>query len=389
MTWDGAAARTSYWDGTPVVDVPCKVERASGSARALQASAAFVPVKPVRVFDSRQKGEQGCYLQQRRWSGDDRSASVRVAGRKGIPKTGVQAVAVRVTAYASNAPGWINAAGAPGANGPRVVSLGMAGSSAGTAIVPVSDTGRIWLATVAGHARVAVDVVGYFGKPTTSAAVSRTGTWEAASALAAEVELPPGASQDVHLEGVPHEGLTGVCLTLNTSGTSPGHIRVASPGAKTRADAVDVVNGTRSASTFAASADGQVRLTNTSQAPAAVKLLLTGLITKPSPDSKRLIPASADLGSVEVGKPQTVTLGSKVPADASAVVLVVTTKGAAKSGGLTVWGAGDRPGVRTVDVRSKRANTDLAIVALDGSRTLRLAGDVKGTAALRLVGVIR
>ncbi|MCU0296785.1 MAG: hypothetical protein MUD05_12135 [Candidatus Nanopelagicales bacterium] len=37
MTWDGAAARTSYWDGTPVVDVPCKLERASGAARALQA----------------------------------------------------------------------------------------------------------------------------------------------------------------------------------------------------------------------------------------------------------------------------------------------------------------------------------------------------------------
>ncbi|MCU0279295.1 MAG: hypothetical protein MUF33_05415 [Candidatus Nanopelagicales bacterium] len=390
MTWDGAAARTSYWDGTPVVDVPCKLERASGTARTLQASAAFVPVKPVRVFDSRQKGDEGCYLQQRRWSGDDRSASVQVAGRKGIPKSGVQAVAVRVTAYASNAPGWINAAGSPGANGPRVVSLAMAGSSAGTAIVPVSDTGRIWLATVAGHARVAVDVVGYFGKPTTAAAASRTGTWQATSpGLAAAVELPPGTSQDVHLQGVPHDGLTGVSLTLNTTGTSPGHIRVASPGAKTRADAVDVVKGTRSATTFAASADGRVTLTNTSQAPAAVKLLLTGLITKPNPDSKRLSPVSADLGSVPVGKPQTVTLGSKVPADASAVVLVVTTKGAAKSGGLTVWGAGDRPTVRSVDIRSKRSNTDLALVALDGSRTLRLAGDVKGTATLRMVGVIR
>jgi len=389
MTWDGAAGRTSYWDGTPVVDKPCRVQRTPGSARTLQSSAAFVPIKPVRVFDSRRKGPEGCFLQQRRWSGDDRSTSIAVTGRKGIPKTGVQAVAVRVTAYASNAPGWISAFGAPGASGPRVVSLGMVGSSAGTAIVPVSDSGRIWLATVAGHARVAVDVLGYFGRSSSSAATTRTGTWHpVTSTVAATVQLPARSSQEVKLPAAPATGLTGAVLTLNTTGSTTGHVRVMPPGSRTKADAVDVINGTRSAAVFAASADGTVTLTNTAQAATDVTVLLSGWITAPRDDGARLQPASGDLGSVKAGKTRTLTRG--IPADAEAVVLAVTTKGAAKAGGVTVWGAGEQPSARSVDVRAKRANTDLVLVTLGADKAVRVAGKApKATVSVRMVGVIR
>lgn len=389
MTWDGAAGRTSYWDETPVVDKACPVARTSGSARTLQPSAAFIPVKPVRVFDARKKGEAGCYLQQRRWSGDDRSTAIAVTGKQGIPKTGVQAVAVRVTAYASNAPGWITAAGSPGANGPRVVSLGMQGTSAGTAIVPVSDTGRIWIATIAGHARVAVDVLGYFARATTAADTTRTGTWRPVPAtVAATVDLPAQGSQTVTLPGAPEKNLTGAVLTVNTTGTAAGHVRVTPPGGTTKADAVDVVKGTRSAAVFAASTDGSVTLTNTAAAPTKATLLLSGWITTPQPGGARLQPAATDLGSVKTGKVTTLT--GKVPADARAAVLAVTTKGGAKGGSVTVWGAGDRPAARSVDVRANRSNTDLVVVALADDRAIRIAGDArKGTASLRLVGVIR
>ena len=388
MTWDGAAGRTSYWDGTPVLDTACKVARPGGRARALKASAAFVPVKPVRVFDSRKKGENGCYLQQRRWSGDDRSTPVKVVGKKRLPKTGVQAVAVRVTAYASNAPGWLSGSGAPGANGPRVVSLGMDGTSAATAIVPVSDTGRIWLATVAGHARVAVDVLGYFTRASAAATTAKTGTWQpAASSVVATTELPAAGAAEVALPGAP-KGLTGAVLTLNTTGTSAGHVRVTPPGSKTRADALDVVNGTRSATVFAASSDGRVTLTNTAQTPTSVNVVLSGWITTAQQGGGRLRPASVDLGTVKAGKQQTLT--GKVPAKAQAVVLSVTTKGRKKAGGVTIWGAGQRPAARTVDVRSKRSSTDLVVVAIGDDRAVKVAGDVpKGRVSLRMVGVIK
>jgi hypothetical protein len=387
MTWDGAAARTSYWDGTPVVDTACPIVRSGGTARTLTPSASFVPISPARMFDGRQKKPAGCYLQQRRWSGDDRSLPIQVTGRKGVPKTGVQAVAVRVTAYSSNAPGWITGSGAPGANGPRVVSLGMTGSSAATAILPVSDTGRIWLATVAGHARVAVDVLGYFTRATSASATSRMGTWEPVpTKVVAGVQIPAGQTLAVKLPDAPKQAV-GAALTVTASGAGNGHIRVTPPGGKTRADAVDVSSVPRSAAVFARVTDGQVALTNTAKGAASVTVALTGWITSPQEGGGRLTPASRDLGSLKTAGPaRTIS----APADARAVVLSVTTKGAAKGGGLTLWGAGDRPAARSVDVRAQRSSTDLVMVDLGDDHLIRVAGDApKGTASVRLVGVIR
>lgn len=393
MTWDGAAGRTSYWDGTPVLDQPCTIKRFPGTAQQLRASHGFTPIKPVRVFDARRKGENGCYLQQRRWSGDDRSHSVRVAGRGKVPDSGVSAVAVRVTAYESNAPGWITASGSPGAGGPRAVSLGMFGPSAATAIVPVSDTGRIWLSTVAGHTRVAVDVLGYFSRTSSAASTGRVGTWRPVSArVGADVELPARASQEVPLEGLPKEGLAGVSVTVNATGGGKGRLRITPPNSKTRADMVVLGKGTRAAHAFAAVQDGKITLHNKSKAPAKVTVALTGLITAPSADSARLAPRARDLGTVPTGpkRVRAIDVSQTVPAKATAVLLAVTTKGAKKGGGVTVWGSGEQPPTRTLDVRKRRSNTDLVIVTLDESRQVRVAGTArKGYASLRVVGVLR
>lgn len=391
MTWDGAAGRTSYWDTTPIQDMPCPIVKTSGSARTLTAAAAFVPVKPARVFNSTTKGGGfGCYVQQRRWSGDDRSLSIQVAGKGGVPKTGVQAVAVRVTAYSSNAPGFLTASGSPGANGPQIVQLGMDGTSSATAIVPVSDTGRIWLATIAGHAQVAVDVLGYFARTPAAAATTKAGSWQpVVPKSVASVDLGPGASQTVKLDGAP-AGVAGALLTLNTSGSAGGHIRVTPPGATTKADAVDVGSSPRSATVFAATSDGGITLANTSTASAKVTVMLSGWITKPTAGNARLAPAGTDLGTVKTGPGVVRVLSAKVPATARAAVVSVTTKGRKSAGGITVWGAGEQPAGRSVDVRAGRANSDLVIVPLSDDKSVRVAGDAKGgTASVRLVGVVR
>ncbi len=214
--------------------------------------------------------------------------------------------------------------------------------------------------------------------------------------MATTVELPAKSTQTVDLgktPGLPATGLAGLSLTLNTKGTASGHVRVSSPGAKTRADAAVVAaDGTRSATVFAPSADGSVGLRNTSNAPATVKVMVTGGITKPSQDSGRLKAASADLGSVRTGggKTRTLDVAGKVPGKAKAVVLAVTTKGAKKSGGITVWGSGERPKGRSIDVRPGRSNTDLAVVTLGPERVVNVRGKAaKGSASLRMVGIVK
>jgi hypothetical protein len=310
-----------------------------------------------------------------------------------VPDTGVSAVAVRVTAYESNAPGWITASGSPGASGPSAVSLGMFGPSAATAIVPVSDTGRIWLSTVAGHTRVAVDVLGYFSRSSTAASTGRVGTWRPVSAtVGADVELPARASQEVPLDALPKRGLVGVSVTVNATGGGKGRLRITPPNSRTRADMVVLGKKTRAAHAFAAVQDGKITLHNKSKRPAKVTVALTGLITEPSAESARLAPRARDLGTVRTGpkRVRAIDVSQTVPAKATALLIAVTTKGGKKGGGATVWGAGEQPPTRTLDVRKRRSNTDLVIVTLDESRQVRVAGTARsGYASLRVVGVLR
>jgi len=68
----------------------------------------------------------------------------------------------------------------------------------------------------------------------------------------------------------------------------------------------------------------------------------------------------------------------------------VTTKGAKNSGAVTVWGAGQQPAGRSVDVRLGRSNSDLVVVAVAEDGLIRIAGNAKGgTASVRLIGVVR
>jgi hypothetical protein len=139
---------------------------------------------------------------------------------------------------------------------------------------------------------------------------------------------------------------------------------------------------------FAATSDGSITVTNTSSAPTAVTVMLSGWITKPAVGVARMAPANASLGSVSTAKAS--TLPAKVPARATAALLSVTTKGGKKGGGLTLWGAGDKPAGRSVDVRPKRANSELVMVALGEDKVIRVAGNAKGgTASVRLIGVVR
>lgn len=390
MTWDGAAGRTSYWDATPVVDKVCPGYRESTSGQTLKPTSSFVPVTPKRIYKS-----TGCVVGQQRWSGDNRSVSVKVAGRAGVPKS-AQAVAVRVTVNDTNAPGYLTASGAPGGFGPRIVSFGQNSDSAGTAILPLSRTGRIWLNTIAGHVGFTVDVLGYFAAERVAAAAVRPGGWYPVDPTAVSpLTIPAGATVALPLAGVagmPGNGIRGVAVTLTTSAGDGGRLRVL-PTANTKATNLVAIgqNENRSAAIFVATGDGTVFLHNKSTAPVTVAATVNGWVAPSAEGGARLRTVSTDLASgVKLGKGKSVVdlTASKVPSGAKAVLLAVTTKGAAKSGGLTVWGPGDRPATRSVDVRAGRATTEMVMTTIGADKVIHFGGGAKGTANVRLVGVI-
>lgn len=432
LTWDGAAARTSYWDGTPVTRPVCPVGSPSGTPKRLRADHQFVPVRPVRVFDGRTRGAAGCVVAQRRWSGDNRSVPVKVVGRGGVPTSGVSAVAARITAYDSNAPGLIGAAALPGF-GATAVSLGMGATSAGTTIVPVSTTGRIWIATAAGHATVAVDVLGYFtgsrgsaaasgpdarkagdgrspagvsggsgsgspsaaGTPATTAGAvvgQRLGGWHVAVGAPVSAELQPGELRALQVGGPAPAGATGAVVTANVRG-SGGRLRVFPAGTTSRADAITVhTDGTTASGTlFAATPAGAVVVANRSKSATTVTLVPQAWVTAPVVDGLRLVPLSRTVGAgLRLRSRRALDVGLTVPKATAAALLAVTTRGARADGGITVWGTGPRPTHTSVEVHARRATTELVMAPVADDHILHLAGAPRGaTASVRLVAVLR
>jgi Putative Ig domain len=123
------------------------------------APGALVTVSPARVLDTR-TGNGGAQAPVA--AGAD--LVLQVAGRGGVPTTGVSAVVVNVTVTAPTAPGWVSAF-ADGAALPLVSNLNFVASQTvpNLAIVPVGADGKIRLHNGSvGNLQLVADVSGYF-----------------------------------------------------------------------------------------------------------------------------------------------------------------------------------------------------------------------------------
>lgn len=166
MTWDGAAALTSYWSDTPMVTPSCSAGSTSGKVPAVPGPLHQVVLPAVTpVFNSatgRGNKKQVCRLQQSRWSGDNQKLDVQIAGKAGVPTTGVKNVMVRVRAVNPNAPMQISVWPTNGkrpASGQLVAP--MSRRSDLTLRVKLGAKGRISVATSTGDTAIRVDVVSY------------------------------------------------------------------------------------------------------------------------------------------------------------------------------------------------------------------------------------
>lgn len=165
LTWDGAAAVTSYWDGTAQVTPPCAKPSTTGKKPTLPAvrRAVTLPAE-TKVFDTTTgtgNKKRICRLQEPRWSGDTQRVDAKIAAKGGVPANAVKAL-VRVTAVSPNAPMslFVWGTGRTRPAKPKLVTVQNQDSSA-LVWVRLGKKGSISVATNTGDTGVRVDAVGY------------------------------------------------------------------------------------------------------------------------------------------------------------------------------------------------------------------------------------
>lgn len=116
----------------------------------------YLPVPPTRLADTRSTGT-------RQPVGPRGTIAVQVAGRAGIPATGVAAAVVNLTVTAPSTAGYLTAY-ANGTSRPVVSSVNFAKGWTGANLVtvPVGTDGKVAVYNNAGTAHVVVDVVGWY-----------------------------------------------------------------------------------------------------------------------------------------------------------------------------------------------------------------------------------
>lgn len=123
------------------------------------AATAYQPLSPARVLDTR----SGTGVARGKVAAG-RTVTLRVAGRAGVPASGVEAVVLNTTATNVTAPTYVSVYPAGYSNGPRTSSLniGARDTRPNLVIVPVSSSGSITLYNDAGSVDLIADIQGYY-----------------------------------------------------------------------------------------------------------------------------------------------------------------------------------------------------------------------------------
>ena len=439
FTWDGASGRTSFWDGTAMDGPYCKPARSGATAPDGGRSADMIAVGPVHVLGTRKAVgvPERCRLQQDRWSGDSHRVYAKVTGQGGIPETGVAAVAVQVTAMASNAPANVRI-WAPGQPKSQVVAkVPMNMDASGTAIVPVASDGTIALATSAGATDISVDVIGYYPPgdvpnttdatpgaampmgdepppvaaapaPAPAPAPAATGTFkpdpvdefisigsDVGYESSTQGALQPGEARVVGLSGVPAEATSALVLITTREATKRGSLRIGATDKDATATFAFPKRGVRSAVMVVPMAAGQVTFITSKKAAVQLRVEVLGyaLNAKPikvrSAPATRIAKAKLDATAPLVIGPVTGLAGlARKGRKVSGVILRVQSKGlGADAGSLKVYGLdGTAPGTRSASIVPGKRYTSLVVAEVGTDGKLVLAASVPAKVRVSIVG---
>jgi len=372
----------------------------------------FVPVVPARVLDTRTgNGASGPV-------GPNATVHVQIAGRGGVPSSGVSAVALNVTETDARRSGYVTVY--PDGTGKPVSSnlnYPQGDTRANLVVVKLGSSGRLaFTNTSLGSVHLIADVSGYYlsGTPSAPGAyvalnasrVLDTRTGNGASG-------PVGGTATVHLQvtgrgGVPSSGVAAVVLNLTETGArASGYVTAypdgtARPVARnlnypkgdTRAVLVVVRPGTNGRVALTNSSGSSIQLvadvfgyvrTGTARAPGAFVPLNPAQVL----DTRYGTGAPGPVGSRGTVRVQVAGRAGVPASGASAVMLSVTDKNALGAGYVTVYPDGiTRPPTSNLNYAKgdTRANLVPAQLGGDGkvalshtgSSTVQLVADVVG-----------
>jgi len=331
---------------------------------------------PVRLLDTRSgTGTGGARFAM----GDGGRLDLPVLGAGGVPASGVEAVALTVTAACPSAPGHLDVypAGRVG-NGTRTVSYQRGGPDRAQVIVPVGVDGRVSIHNAGGETPVVADVYGYV----TTAAVGRYVPVRPArvyDSRTAGGRFAAGESRTLRITGTGAVPAGASAAVLNVSAydeAGPGQVSVRPAGAADhQLAAVDYrpPAGRRTRVVSGLSADGHVTVRNVGTS-AQLVLDVAGYLTPAAGNAytpvrpARLLDTTKGVGADAAPLPGggkvafQVTGRDGVPSTARTVTLTLTARGPAHRTYLTAYASGSTRSPLADVLAPRRANTSNLVV---------------------------
>jgi glucose/arabinose dehydrogenase len=367
----------------------------------------YQALTPTRLFDTRLGQAAVC---------NGETLVARVAGRAGVPSTGVSAVALNLTVTQARAAGYVTVWPS---NSPRpnASSLNFAAgdTNANMVIVPLGATGAVSLrnaddSTAMLPVQLLADVVGYFPTGSGFTGLNPTRVLDTRSGVGSAIgPMLPGATIDLSLTGrggIPGSGVDAVVMNLTvTDAVRDGYI-TSWPAGASRPNASSVnfsaQQTTPNLVLAKVSSDGRVSLWNSSDTPAMGSVQLLADVTGwfPTGSSFHSLTPQRILDTRNaIGSPRNpiaaggqldlrVTGSGGVPATGvSAVVLNLTATNMRAPGYVTTWPTNQaRPNASSLNFATRNvANLVIARVSPDGKVSLWNANDTPAMGSVDLV----
>ncbi len=396
-----AAART--WTGQVTVNA-ARAAPPAPAAAALPGRTSFVPVDPIKLYDTR----DGANLPL----GPGGRVDLVAPGVGKVPAEGVAAVALSIASSCATTDTTVTA-WAGGSAQPSSPALNVVGGSPSSAlaVAPLGGGGVVSVANSAGTTELSVHVVGYY--PVTGGQVFRpTKTLRLYDSRRDPAgALTPGSPRTVTmpaLSGIPASAMTGAMLNVTAvSPSGTGTLTVQSPASERDNATLAFTHGSLvKTRAVARLQDGLLSLTaRTASTHVVVDVVgwwappevVGGRLFQPRA-ATRVLDTRTGLGARrgragKVGKGQVVTVkvagkGKPAPRRARAVVMNLTARDATARTFVTAWAKGKRrPAFPDLSVPAWRTTANLVVVRVgkkgrikvtNGSGATNLVADVVG-----------
>jgi hypothetical protein len=392
------SATTHTWRSTVSVEAKAPPPAPVGAATAPGRSG-FVPVDPIRLFDTRSDNNLPV--------GPRQQLNLGVTGQGRLPGEGVGAVALNISASCASAATTVTA-WAAGTRRPSTAALYVpaGGSASAFTVTAVGSGGTVSLRNRSGTAELEVHVVGYY--PAAGGQVFRPvktlRVYDSRRDTAGP--LTPGTARTVTLptlSGVPATAMSGALVNVTAvSARGAGALTVQSPGSARDASTLRFAPGSPVKNLAVARLENGAFTVTGRDATSHVVIDVVGWWAPPEVAGGRLYqPRSATkvldtkkgvgvrrgrVGTGDVVEVRVAGRGKPVPGSARAVVMNLTAKGATRPTFVTAWPKGSkRPAFPDLSVPAWRPTANLVVVRVGAKNRVRITS---GAGSANLVGEV-